>query len=124
MDLYLIQHGEAVRQEEDPERPLTEKGAASIKKTAAFLKRSQQKIHLVWHSGKKRAQQTAEILVETLGTGIHPEIAAGLGPNEDVAVIREKIAAASQDSLALVGHMPHLSYLASQLLTGDPLSLR
>ena len=118
MELYLIRHGEAKSKQEDPERPLTGKGAENIKKTARFFKQSKG-IDLIWHSGKKRAEQTAEILNEILGTGVHVEICEGLAPNDDISIIKEKIATAEQDSIALVGHLPHLSRLASQLLTGN-----
>jgi len=118
MELYLIQHGEAKSELEDPERPLTAQGTENIKKTARFFKQLSKGIDLIWHSGKKRAEQTAAILKETLGTGIHMEICAGLAPNDDISIIKEKIETAEQDSIALVGHLPHLSRLASDLLTG------
>ncbi len=116
MELYLIRHGEAKSELEDPERPLTAQGTENIKKTAGFFKQLSKGIDLIWHSGKKRAEQTAAILKETLGTDIHMEICAGLAPNDDISIIKEKIAAAEQDSIALVGHLPHLSRLASDLL--------
>ncbi len=119
MELYLIQHGEAKSKQEDPERPLTDIGAENIKKTAAFFKQLPKEIDLIWHSGKKRAEQTAEILDETLGTDIQVEICEGLGPNDDISIIIEKIETAEQDSIALVGHLPHLSRLSSELLTGN-----
>jgi phosphohistidine phosphatase len=119
MELYLIRHGEAKSGQEDPERPLTDIGAENIKKTAAFFKQLPKEIDLIWHSGKKRAGETAEILKETLGTGVHMEICEGLAPNDDISIIKEKIETAEQDSIALVGHLPHLSRLASELLTGN-----
>lgn len=119
MELYLIQHGEAKSKQEDPERPLTAKGVENIKKTARFFKQSKG-IDLIWHSGKKRAEQTAEILKETMGTDVYMEICQGLAPNDDISIIKEKIETAEQGSIALVGHLPHLSRLASELLTGNP----
>jgi phosphohistidine phosphatase len=119
MELYLIQHGEAKSEQEDPERPLAAKGVENIKKTAGFFKQMSKGIDLIWHSGKKRAEQTAAILKDTLGPDIYMEICAGLAPNDDISIIKEKIAAAEQDSIALVGHLPHLSRLASDLLTGN-----
>lgn len=119
MELYLIQHGEAKSKQEDPERPLTAIGAENIKKTARFFKQLPKEIDLIWHSGKKRAEQTAEILEETQGTAIPVEICEGMAPNDDISIIKEKIATAEQDAIALVGHLPHLSRLASELLTGN-----
>jgi phosphohistidine phosphatase len=119
MELYLIQHGEAKSKQEDPERPLTDIGVENIKKTAAFFKQLPKEIHLIWHSGKKRAEQTAEIFKETIGTDVLMEICQGLAPNDDISIIKEKIETTEQDSIALAGHLPHLSRLASELLTGN-----
>lgn len=119
MELYLIQHGEAKSKQENPERPLTDIGVENIKKTAAFFKRMPKEIDLIWHSGKKRAKQTAEIFKEILGIDILTEICEGLAPNDDISIIKEKIETAEQDSITLVGHLPHLSHLASELLTGN-----
>ncbi|UCH92328.1 MAG: phosphohistidine phosphatase SixA [Candidatus Aminicenantes bacterium] len=119
MVLYLIQHGEAKSKQEDPERPLTDKGAKNIKKTAAFFKELKREIGLIWHSGKKRAEQTAEILKETLGADVQMETCEGLAPNDDISIIIQKIETADQDSIILVGHLPHLSRLASRLLAGN-----
>ena len=34
MDLYLIQHGQATTETEDPERPLTDAGRAAVQRVA------------------------------------------------------------------------------------------
>jgi hypothetical protein len=36
MDLYLMQHGQATTETEDPERPLTDAGRAAVQRVAAF----------------------------------------------------------------------------------------
>ena len=118
MELFLIQHGEAKSKQEDPERPLTDEGVENIKKTAAFFKQSKE-LDLIWHSGKKRAEQTAEILRHTWSNDVPIEICEGLAPNDDISIIKEKIETAEQESIALVGHLPHLSRLTSELLTGN-----
>jgi len=62
MRLYLVQHGEAKREEEDPSRPLTENGRREVEIVAKFLSEAGIKIDKILHSGKLRAAQTAEIL--------------------------------------------------------------
>ena len=120
MYLYLIQHGEAKSSEEDPERPLTDAGAANAKKTAAFFKKLKKKIDAIWHSDEKRAMQTAEILAHVLGAkDCLEKLADGMAPKDDIAAIKKKIEKSDRDSIALVGHLPHLSRLASDLLTGN-----
>lgn len=39
MRLYLVQHGEALRKEENPERPLSDRGQETVRRVAAFLRK-------------------------------------------------------------------------------------
>ncbi len=121
MTLYLIRHGEAKSKEEDPGRGLTDIGAANARKAGNFLKKVllKDKHTAIWHSGKKRAEQTAQIAAETLKHDIPMETREGLAPNDDISIIKKEIETVRQDSLVIIGHLPHLSRLASALLTGD-----
>ena len=60
MKLYLVQHGEACAEDVDPERPLTAQGRADVERLAAFLQQAGIQVGRVIHSGKLRAEQTAE----------------------------------------------------------------
>ena len=66
MKLYLVQHAKAASKNADPERPLTEEGYRDIQKVSAFIKPLNLSIDCIWHSGKKRAGQTAEVLKEVI----------------------------------------------------------
>jgi phosphohistidine phosphatase len=73
----------------------------------------------VFHSGKTRAKQTAEIIVLGLKiSNITVEAVQGLNPNDDVRLWAERIAKETKD-LMIVGHLPFLDKLASFLLCGD-----
>ena len=61
MRIYLVQHGEAKKENEDPLRPLTEEGIKNAEKVASYLAKLNLKIKKIFHSGKLRAKQTAEI---------------------------------------------------------------
>jgi phosphohistidine phosphatase len=119
MKLYLIQHGEAKSEAEDPERSLTprgEKEVMSISKVASGLSINPLK---VFHSGKLRAKQTAEIIASTLkipDPSVQP--VQGLNPNDDIRPWAERISKERED-LMLVGHLPSLEKLTSFLLCGD-----
>lgn len=112
MKLYLIQHGEAEKKEVDPERPLTAKGKKDIAKISASLKGS--KTAKIYHSGKLRAQQTAELIAP----GGRTEARDQLAPNDPLDPILDEIKKSTED-LMIVGHLPFLGKLASLLLTGD-----
>lgn len=115
MHLYLVQHADARPKEEDPERPLSDKGQADIRKVAAFLsEHSAVRVGLILHSGKLRAQQTAETLAEHLHPG-SVTATDGLSPLDDPAIWAGRLAETDED-LMLVGHLPHMSKLAARLL--------
>lgn len=119
MTVYLIQHGRATSKEEDPDRPLTQEGRSEVSRMATHLGRTGGPApSRIIHSGKTRARQTAEILAEDAGDGPVVEEVAGLAPMDDPAEWAERLEAS--DSVALVGHLPHLARLAGLLLTGDP----
>jgi phosphohistidine phosphatase len=71
----------------------------------------------VLHSGKRRAQQTAELLVAALGPGVRPEARAGLDPNDPTAGVAQEAAGWEQDTM-LVGHLPFMARLADRLIAG------
>ena len=119
MKLYLMQHGEALRAEEHPERPLTERGKEDVERVAAFLARAGIRVDQIRHSGKLRAAETANIVARQLRI---PEVVAavsGINPNDDVQPVAEELQRETQ-AIMLVGHLPFLSRLASYLLAGEP----
>ena len=82
MRVYLVQHGRAKSKEEDPQRRLTDKGIGEVQKVADFLRPLELRIDAVWHSGKARAQQTAELLAEAVSDRDRVVQREGLGPNQ------------------------------------------
>ena len=117
MRLYLVQHGQAKSEEIDPRRTLTEQGSQDVERLAGFLKALSLAVEQVWHSGKTRAVQTAEILAPTLAGKPKVVEQKGLAPNDPVEPIEAKLGQAQSD-LMVVGHLPFLDRLASKLVTG------
>ena len=118
MKLYLVQHAKAASKDVDPERSLTEEGIREVRKVTAFIKSLNLCVDYLWHSGKKRAQQTANFLAEVITINEEHTAHDGLAPNDDVKAIENQIMSAKQD-IMIVGHLPFLSKLASLLLTGN-----
>jgi phosphohistidine phosphatase len=118
MKLYLVQHGQAQSKDEDPDRHLTESGREEVETMAAFLQPLNIKVKAIWHSGKPRAAQTAEILSSGVKAKLGVIHQDGLAPNDDVASVADEITQKKQD-IFIVGHLPFLSRLASFLLCGD-----
>ena len=118
MHLYLVQHGKAKSKDEDPDRHLTEGGLRETQIVAEFLKPLDLHVEAVWHSGKPRAVQTAEVLASAIKTDAGLIQHKDLAPNDPVKPVIEEIKPAQRD-LMIVGHLPFLSKLASELLTDD-----
>jgi len=118
MALFLVQHGEARFETEDPERSLTDTGRKEVGRVAKEAARLGIRPLRIIHSGKTRARQTAEIMAESLrpSRGIEPQ--QGLNPNDPVSPWMERLERSSED-LMIVGHLPFLDRLASLLLSGD-----
>lgn len=118
MRIYLIQHGEAKKEEEDPQRGLSKKGKKDTKKIGKFLKNLNIEIDKIWHSPKNRARETAEILENYIILKGKMEEVQGLSPMDEPEEIFYKINELEED-LILVGHLPNLSKLSSLLICND-----
>ena len=117
MKLYLVQHGKAASKETDPLRPLTEQGRNDVSKIAEFIKPFSLCVDCIWHSGKTRAEQTAEILAQAVKSNKGILQRDGLAPNDNVSALKDEVASV-KDDLMIVGHLPFLSKLASMLIIG------
>jgi len=122
MKLYLVQHGEACSKQEDPERPLTETGKSDANRLAVFLRQANVKVEHVVHSGKLRAQQTAERLVNAIAPGKKIEVHDAINPNDNPVTFAVRLKELPGDSL-IVGHLPFLPSLISHLVVGNKNSL-
>jgi phosphohistidine phosphatase len=119
MILYLVQHGEAAPKEVEPNRPLTEEGQRDVVQVASMAVRLGVDVRQIWHSGKTRAEQTADIWGEALSPREGVVAVGGLRPKDDVRPIAEALAAET-GPLMVVGHLPFLERLVGLLVTGDP----
>ncbi len=118
MEIFLVQHGEAKSEEEDPKRPLTDKGKEDVTTVAELVAERGLKVEKVYHSGKTRAKETAEIFARQLKIK-EIEGIKGIGPLDDPSIAKELIEK-SEKSIMIVGHLPHLSKLVSLLLINNP----
>ena len=115
MRLYLVQHGEAVPEDVDPARPLRPSGQADVARLATFLAAVRVRVGRIMHSGKLRAEQTAEILGAALGRA--PEARAGLNPKDPTDSVAREAGEWNQDTM-LVGHLPFMARLTARLVAG------
>ncbi len=115
MKLYLVQHGEALPQEVDSDRPLSDQGRQDAERLARFLADRGVRVSQVWHSGKTRAQQTAELLAAAVASQTKAEARGDLAPNDSTEVFAETLVAWREDAM-VVGHLPFMARLVTRLV--------
>jgi phosphohistidine phosphatase len=113
--VYFAQHGLAIEKTENPERPLSVMGMEQSKFIATQLATSKTNISKIFHSGKLRAAQTAEVFAESLNITTMSAVSY-LSPNYDIVNTTKFL---DTDSALYIGHLPHLDKLTSYLITGD-----
>jgi phosphohistidine phosphatase len=115
--IYLVRHAHAVDSVDDDARALSPEGRAQVRRLAAFLGASgEMQPAEIWHSPLVRACETATLLAGALGLRVPLRKVAGLRPGDDPATMAARLQ--SPLSMALVGHEPNLSALASLLVAG------
>jgi phosphohistidine phosphatase len=119
MRAYLLRHGDAVAQNENPERPLSSTGRRDVEKTARLALQHNVEISAIYHSGILRALETAEILGKFLLPPLGLQEHGSLLPEKDPSIASAELDII-EHPVALVGHLPHLRRLAAMLATGDP----
>jgi len=117
MRLYLVQHANAVSKDTDPLRPLSDAGRKDAFNMAAFLRTANITVNQVVHSGKLRAEETANALAEAVWPGQTPEAMDGIEPNDPTEHLYNAALTAGGD-LMVVGHMPFMGRMAARCLTG------
>jgi phosphohistidine phosphatase len=115
--VVLVHHGDAVGPDVDPMRPLSSVGRAATARLAAAAAARGVKPDAMWHSGKLRARQTAEIFWKACNPLAPLSAERGLLPDDPPQWIRDRLTG-ERRSILVVGHMPYLPRLLASL-TGE-----
>jgi phosphohistidine phosphatase len=125
MKLLVIRHGVAEDRDSfaasgqpDTQRPLTDEGRKRMRTAVRGLKRIMPRLTVLASSRLVRAAQTAEIVSKAYG-GMEvitlEELSPERRPDELLGWLRSHQLG---DTVAVVGHEPHLGFLVGWLLTG------
>jgi phosphohistidine phosphatase len=125
MRVLVIRHAIAEDREQwgqrgrpDAERPLTDRGRRRMRRGAAGLRRLLSRIDVLATSPLVRAVETAELIAREY-QGLKPKTVPQLAPEHPVEVLLPWLRQQDPGAVvALVGHDPHLGFLAGWLLTG------
>lgn len=123
MIIVLMRHAHAVEgsaMRADADRWLSGKGRKVARKVSAWLAKPKRRPGAIWTSPLVRAVQTAEILAGacelTDTVSVAPELSPGHDPGELLRLLARH---EGPSPVALVGHEPSLSLIATSLLS-DP----
>lgn len=117
MQLYLMQHGEALSGEEDPERPLSAVGVSTIQASARAIVAMGLRFDVVIASSKARARQTAEIVADAIDYDTDAiVIDDSVKPSAPVAEALTLLQQfTTKETVFVAGHLPSLRGLTSRL---------
>jgi phosphohistidine phosphatase len=123
MELYLLRHGDAMPAQAskggDAQRPLSEAGAARVKREADALALLRLPVQVILTSPLVRARQTAEIVARrvSLLESLHEDdrLSPGFGEPELAGILREH---RDLRGILLVGHEPDFSRVISACIGG------
>lgn len=118
MRIFLIRHGEATDVVKDPKRPLTQTGCAQIQNMADYLQIEHAQIKQIFHSGKERSKQTAEIICQTIAPEAPVGVLEELDPDADPKDLMPLIEAFGDGTL-YSGHLPYLQNIVENLLNEE-----
>lgn len=116
MSIFLVQHGLSHPKTEDPEKGLSGTGREQTLKIAQVAAGYGVTVSKIFHSGKKRAEQTARVMGEHLCPGIGIEQMADISPMNDVKPLAGNLDSGS--NIMVVGHLPYMEKLVSYLTSG------
>ena len=117
MAIYIVQHGKCLPKSEDPEKGLNSEGKLESARIADVAGGYAVKVTAIFHSGKKRAQETAEIFAARLDPEKGIQSRGGMNPMDDVSAFADQLPL--NQNIMLVGHLPFLERLISLLVCGD-----
>jgi phosphohistidine phosphatase len=119
MELYLMQHGQAVPESESQEQPLSREGVGQIQASAVAMRKLGISLDTLIHSPKKRSKQTAALIAEALNYPhsdlVETDLVKPLAPVPETLRFLKQFHASR--TVMIAGHLPSLGEIASDLLT-------
>jgi phosphohistidine phosphatase len=100
-------------------RPLSTPGRTATERLASLAAQKGVKPDVVWHSGKLRARQTAEIFWKACNPFAPITAERGLLPDDPPQWIRDRLIGETR-SVLLASHMPYLPQLLALLIGREP----
>lgn len=113
-----MRHGEALSPQKDPERGLTDNGKSKVELVAKYLQKQGISFSQVFHSKKKRARETAEIMRDIIAPAVMLTIHDKITPNDNPQLIFSEINSWDKNTL-ITSHLPFVPNLITSLTGQD-----
>lgn len=113
-----MHHGDAVGPAVDPQRPLSSVGRAATERLAGLAAERGARPDVVWHSGKLRARQTAELFWKACNPAAPITAERGLLPDDPPQWMRDRLIGETRNVL-IASHMPYLPKLLAMLVGSE-----
>lgn len=121
MKLFLMRHGDAENSAIDSQRKLSTLGIREVTQVAELLNQASYSFEHIFHSGKKRAQETAEIVAAKTKSTTQLAVLPFLEPTDEVDELFHCAQTWTEDTL-IVGHQPFMGIATAKFLTQAPAS--
>ena len=120
MEIYFMQHGLAVSEQEDPARPLSREGVEQIQLSAKAVQRLGLAFDVIICSPKRRSHQTAALVAEAIRYPYSDILESDtVLPKAEPQELMQKLSQMIGDKILVVGHLPNLSRLVSHLFESE-----
>ena len=113
-----MRHGEALSPQKDPERGLSDNGKSKVELVAKYLEKQGVTFSQIFHSKKKRARETAEIMGKIIAPNVSLTLHDKITPNDDPHLIFSEINTWEEDTL-IASHLPFVPNLMTLLTEKD-----
>ncbi len=114
METIVVQHGEAVEESVNPERPLSKKGQEQFNRLAQFLKIINWKPDIIIHSGILRAYESAAIVAEKFNCEL--AFSKSVNPKDNPDDILQYLLLEKRNVI-VVTHKPFIDVLIAKVLS-------
>ncbi|MGD8176433.1 phosphohistidine phosphatase SixA [Marinimicrobium sp. ARAG 43.8] len=119
--LLIMRHGQAqAHAASDSLRELTERGRQDVSSVCRALSSELAQSTQLWMSPYRRARQTMDILVGTLGVNIEPQEVNSLTPESSPKSLCEALEQHDANRFLIVSHMPLVADLVQYLTGAEP----
>ena len=123
MNLYFVRHGYAENAFPDEKRNLTQHGIEILQNSIDVWLRHISGIEYIITSPYTRAYQTAQIIADRFNVNNEVIIEKDLAPGSSLRQIEALIMGLDAENILIVGHMPDIAMIASDLLNSLTLNL-